>query len=59
MRGNYVAMNAEGATNLGLPTKPSLKYMPTVPIVGMGKEGRTLIGTWGYLNRKLPFIELP
>ena len=37
----------------------SLKHMPTVPIVGMGKEGRTLIGPWGYLNRKLPFIELP
>ena len=28
-------------------------------IVDMGKEGRTLTGTWGYLNRKLPFIELP
>ena len=25
----------------------SLKHMPTVPIVGMGKEGRTLIGPWG------------
>ena len=39
---------------------PSLKHMPTVPIVGMGKEGHTLICPWGYLNRKLPFmIELP
>ena len=39
---------------------PSLKYMPTVPVVvGVGKEGRTLIRPWGYLNRKLPFIELP
>ena len=37
----------------------SLELMPTVPIVGVGKEGRTLIGPWGYLNRKLPFIELP
>ena len=33
--------------------------MPTVLIVGVGKEGRKLIGPWGYLNRKLPFIELP
>ena len=23
------------------------------------KEGRILISSWGYLNRKLPFIELP
>ena len=37
----------------------SLKYVPTVPVVGVGKEGRTLIGPWGYLNRKLAFIELP
>ena len=35
-----------------------MKYVPTVPIVGVGKEGRTLIGPWGYLNRKLLFIEL-
>ena len=33
--------------------------MPTVPVVGVGKDGRTVIGPWGYLNRKLPFIELP
>ena len=32
---------------------PSLKYVPPVPIVGVEKEGRTLIGIWGYLNRKL------
>ena len=32
---------------------------PTVPVVCVGKEGRTLINLWGYLNRKLPFIELP
>ena len=32
--------------------------MPTVPVVGMGKEERTLIGPWGCLDRKLPFIEL-
>ena len=38
---------------------PSLKHMPTVTIVGVGKEERTLIGAWGYLNWKLPFIELP
>ena len=38
---------------------PSLKHIPTVPIVSMGKEGRTLIGPLGYLNRKLPFIALP
>ena len=38
---------------------PSLKHMPTVPIVSMGKEGRTLIGPLGYLNRKTPFIALP
>ena len=37
----------------------SLKYVPTVPIVGVGKGGPTSIGPWGYLNRKLPFIELP
>ena len=36
----------------------SLKHMSTVPVVGVGKEGRALIGPWGYLNRKLPFIEL-
>ena len=40
-------------------TTPSLKYVPTVAIAGMGKEGRTLIGPRGYLNRKLQFIELP
>ena len=33
--------------------------MPTVPVVGVWKEGRTSIGPWGYLNRKLPFVELP
>ena len=33
--------------------------MPTVPVVGVGKDGRTVIGAWGYLNRKLSFIELP
>ena len=27
-------------------------------IVGVGKEGRTLIGPWGYLDRKLELIEL-
>lgn len=32
--------------------------MPVVLIVGMGKEGRTIIDPWGYLVRKLPFIEL-
>ena len=37
----------------------SLKHMPTVPVVGVRKEGRTLIGPWGYLNRKLTFVELP
>ena len=37
----------------------SLKYVPTVPVVGVGKEGRTLVGPWGFLNRKLSFIELP
>ena len=31
-------------------------HIPTVPVVGMGKEGGTVIGPWGYLNRKLPFI---
>ena len=34
-------------------------HMPTAPVVGVGKDGRTVIGPWGYLNRKLPFIELP
>ena len=34
-------------------------HMPTVPVVGVRKDGRTVIGPWGYLNRKLPFIELP
>ena len=34
-------------------------YVPTVPIVGMGKDGRILAGPWGYLNRKLSFVELP
>ena len=33
-------------------------YTLTVPVVvGVGKEeGRTLIGPWGYLNRKLPLL---
>ena len=35
------------------------RNVPTVPIVGVGKDGRTSIGPRGYLNRKLPFIELP
>ena len=42
-----------------LTPTPSLKFVPTVPVVAMEKEGRTLIGPWGYLNRKLPFVELP
>ena len=36
-----------------------LKHMPIVRVVGVGKDGRIVIGPWGYLNRKLPFIELP
>ena len=40
-------------------TPDSSKYMPAVSaFVGVGKEGRTLIGSWGYLNRKLTFVEL-
>ena len=35
---------------------PSLKHMPTVPVVVVGNEGRVLIGAWGYLIRKLSFI---
>ena len=31
----------------------------TAPVVGVGKERCTLIGPWGYLKRKLSFIELP
>lgn len=27
-------------------------------VVGVGKEGRSNVGSWGYLNRKLPFVEL-
>ena len=34
-------------------------HMPTVPVAGVGKEGRPLIDPWGYLNRKLPVVELP
>ena len=30
--------------------------VPTAPVAGVGKEGRALIGSWGYLNRTLPFI---
>ena len=37
----------------------SLKHIPTVPEVGIGKEGRTLNGPLGYLKGKLPFVELP
>ena len=37
----------------------SFMHMPIVPVVGVGKDGRTVVGPWGYLNRKLPFIELP
>ena len=33
--------------------------MPTVLVVGVGKEGRTIIDPSGYLNRELPFVELP
>ena len=35
------------------------RYVPTVPIVDMGKEGQTLISPWSFLIRKLSFIELP
>ena len=34
-------------------------HMPIVPVAGVGKDGRTVIGPWDHLNRKLPFIELP
>ena len=33
-------------------------HMPIVPVVGVGKDGRTVIGPWDCLNRKLSFIEL-
>ena len=36
----------------------SLKNMPTVSVVGVRKEGLTLTSPQGYLNRKLPFVEL-
>ena len=34
------------------------RHTPTVQVLSVGKEGCTIIGPWGYLNRKLPFIEL-
>ena len=46
------------AHNSSTGIRTVLKHMSTVPIVGMGKRGRTLIGPWGCLNRKLPFKEL-
>ena len=37
---------------------PPLDINPV--LYAVGKDGRrTVIGPWGYLNRKLPFIELP
>ena len=34
--------------------------IPTfIAVVGMGKDGRKLIGLWGYLNRKLSIIGVP
>lgn len=36
-----------------------VKHTPIVPVVGVRKEGRTLIGKCGDLNWKLPLIELP
>ena len=38
---------------------PFLKHMPTVPVVVVGKEGRTKIGPWSHLIRNIPFVELP
>ena len=32
----------------------SLKFVPTVPVVGVRKEGRKLIGPWGYRNTEPP-----
>lgn len=31
----------------------------SIPIVGVGKEGRSSTGLWGFLNRQRPLIELP
>ena len=36
----------------------SLEHMPTVSVVGVRKEGFKLNSPRGYLNRKLPFVEL-
>ena len=33
--------------------------MPTVQVVGVGKERHTLIGQWGYLKRTPMLLELP
>ena len=38
---------------------PWTKHMPAVPVVGVENEGRILICSWDYLNKNLPFIELP
>lgn len=32
--------------------------MPTLLVVGVGEKGYILIGPWGYLNWKLPFVKL-
>lgn len=43
-----------------LSVAPPLEaHAHTVTVVSVCKEGCTLIGPWGYLNRKLPFAELP
>lgn len=36
----------------------SLTLMSPVPNVGAGKDAHTLVGLWGYLNSKIPFIEV-
>lgn len=39
-------------------TAANYVYMPTLPVVGLGKEWRTIMSPWGYLNRKLSLIGL-
>lgn len=46
------------------PLIPSIKHIRrvfvlTVPVAGVGNEGRIILGPSSYLNTNLPFVELP
>ena len=46
-------------TTIYLARQPSpISHMLTGPMVGVGKK-RHIFGSWGYLNRQHPFLDLP